>query len=82
MPISVKPIETVEKDSQQLEQKTYATWFVYKNHWFVLSQTDGKAYEPDPIPGWDQTKALDGLQIRMRPFTALDGNVQAYCSES
>jgi hypothetical protein len=52
MPISVKPIETVERDSQQLEQKTYATWFVYKNHRFVLCQTDRKAYEPDPINPW------------------------------
>jgi antirestriction protein ArdC len=81
MPISIKRTEKVEKDGQQVEQEAYATWFVYKNHWFVLSQTEGNAYEPDPIPGWDQTKALDGLQIRMVAFTALDGNVQGYARD-
>lgn len=58
MPISVKRTETVEKDGQQVEQEACATWFVYKNHWFVLSQTDGRAYEPEPIPGWDEAEAL------------------------
>jgi antirestriction protein ArdC len=78
MPISVKRTETVEKDGQQVEQDTHATWFVYKNHWFVLSQTDGREYEPDPIPGWDETEALYALEIRKATFTALDGNVQGY----
>jgi len=78
MPITVKRTEQVEKDSQKVEQETPATWFVYKNHWFVLSQTDGTEYVADPIPGWDQTRALEGLEIRMMPFTALDGNVQGF----
>jgi hypothetical protein len=59
MPISVKRTETVEKDGQQVEQEACATWFVYKNHWFVLSQTDGRAYEPEPIP----------VGMRRRPCT-------------
>ena len=78
MPITVKRTETVEKDGHQTEQEAHATWFVFKNHWFVLSQTEGREYQPDPIPGWDQTKALEGLQIRMMAFTALDGNVQGF----
>ena len=78
MPITVKRTETVEKDGQKIEQETPATWFVYKNHWFVLSQTEGKEYVADPIPGWDQSKALEGLEIRMMPFTVLDGNVQGF----
>jgi N-terminal domain of anti-restriction factor ArdC/IrrE N-terminal-like domain len=78
MSISVKRTETVEKDGQQVEQDSCATWFVYKNHWFVLRQTDGREYRPEPIPGWDETEALYALEIRKATFTALDGNVQGY----
>jgi hypothetical protein len=81
MPIKVKRTETVEKDGQQIEKETPATWFVYKNHWFVLSQTEGAEYVGDPIPGWDETVALAGLEIRKATFTALDGNVQGYAKQ-
>jgi antirestriction protein ArdC len=78
MPISVKRTETVTKDGQQVEQESCATWFVYKNHWFVLAQTDGKEYQPEPVPGWDADLALSNLQIERTPFTMLDGNAQGY----
>jgi len=42
MPIVSKRTEKVMKDGIETEQETCATRFVYKNHWFVLSQTDGK----------------------------------------
>jgi hypothetical protein len=52
--------------------------FVYKNNWFVLSQTDGKEYEPEPVPGWNADTALSALGIDRVPFTMMDGNVQGY----
>jgi antirestriction protein ArdC len=78
MPITVKRTETVAKDGQQVEQEACATWFVFKNHWFVLSQTDGREYEPEPIPGWDADTALLMLGIERAAFTMLDGNIQGY----
>jgi antirestriction protein ArdC len=81
MPISVKRTETVEKDGQQVEQEAYSTWFVYKNHWFVLSQTDGREYQPEPIPGWDGDAALTILDIERTQFTTMDGNVQGYAKD-
>jgi hypothetical protein len=71
MPIAVKRTEADEKDGQQVEQQGCATWFVYKNHWFVSSQTDGAEFVADPIPGWDETVALAALEIRKGAFTAL-----------
>src|SRR6516162_3530143 len=81
MPISVKRAETVEKDGQQVDQESYATWFVYTNNWFVLSQTDGREYQPEPIPGWDGDTALTMLGIERTPFTKMDGNVQGYAKD-
>jgi len=54
------------------------TRFVYKNNWFVLSQTDGKEYTPEPIPRWNADTALYTLGIERVPFTMMDGNVQGY----
>jgi antirestriction protein ArdC len=57
------------------------TRFVYKNNWFVLSQTDGKEYEPEPVPGWNADTALSTLDIARVPFTMMDGNVQGYAKQ-
>lgn len=54
------------------------TRFVYRNNWFVLSQTDGAEYTPEPIPGWDRVQALASLAIEETPFAATDGNIQGY----
>jgi antirestriction protein ArdC len=78
MPVTVKRAEMVQKDGQQVEQESHATWFVFKNHWFVLAQTEGREYVPEPLPGWDATRALANLEIERVPFTILDGNVQGY----
>jgi hypothetical protein len=54
------------------------TRFVYRPHWFVLSQTDGPDVEPLPIPAWDRPTALAALGIVEVPFTSTDGNCQGY----
>jgi hypothetical protein len=53
-------------------------YFVWKPRWFVLSQTEGTTYKPEPIPSWSKELALDNLGIKEIPFTGLDGNVQGY----
>ncbi len=54
------------------------TTFVFKRHWFVLSQTDGDDLAPAPVPAWDYATALLTLQVEEVPFSDLDGNKQGY----
>jgi antirestriction protein ArdC len=79
MPITGKRTATT-KDESGNEQETEIgyTRFVFRNNWFVLSQTDGADYTPEPVPGWDEAAALASLNISRVEFTALDGNAQGY----
>ena len=54
------------------------THFVYRPHWFVLSQTEGKDYVPAELPEWSESDALDALNIERIPFRHPDGNAQGY----
>src|SRR5882724_7859738 len=58
-----------------------ATVFTYKAHWFVLSQTEGKPYEPQELSMWSEELALSVLGITRLPFASLDGNAQGYARE-
>jgi hypothetical protein len=75
MPVVCKRRDAEPDDEQAPE---VVTCFVYCPHWFVLSQTDGREYKPEPLPGWDAEKALTGLKVERVSFTALDGNIQGY----
>jgi len=79
MPVTCKRTAAVKKDdgTEQHEQFTF-THFVYKNHWFVLSQTEGKEYQAPAIPEWKEQKALAALKIERISFDDLDGNTQGY----
>lgn len=57
------------------------TIFVYRPHWFVLSQTEGKEYVPPALPEWRELRALDVLGIERTAFDLLNGNVQGFASE-
>lgn len=54
------------------------TRFIYRNNWFVLAQTEGAEYVPQPLPGWDKARALTALEITETPFTLTDGNTQGF----
>ena len=73
MPITCKRKAT-EADG---EDATF-TRFVYKNRWFVLSQTDGEDYQPAPVADWTIDRALAALEIARVPFESLNGNSQGY----
>lgn len=73
MPVTVKRKEQTAEG----EDSTFTT-FVYKPRWFALSQTEGEAFEPSTIPGWDADVALTTLSIERIAFTELDGNCQGY----
>lgn len=54
------------------------TVFVLRPNWFVLSQTDGDAVTLQPIPVWDQARALETLGVVEETFVSTDGNCQGY----
>lgn len=56
------------------------TRFVYRPHWFVLSQTEGKEYQPAELPTWSETRALDAMGIERVAFHHTDGNAQGYAT--
>ncbi len=87
MPLKLKAREWEEKrqenglapenDGEELGGRTI---FVFKKNWFVLSQTEGAPYEPEPIPAWDKVRAQAALNIREEAFAVLDGNTQGYAA--
>jgi antirestriction protein ArdC len=88
MPITLKGKEWDQKRAENGSSAGHGengngprTVFVYKKRWFVLAQTEGKAYEPEPIPEWDREAALKALGIQEEPFSMLDGNCQGYATK-
>jgi antirestriction protein ArdC len=77
MPVTRKRSQA-DRDGNEIEI-TYQ-FFVLKKNWFVLSQTEGADYTPDPIPNWDEQRALSILNISKVPFDLLNGNVQGYAA--
>lgn len=57
------------------------TTFVWKPHWFLLSQTEGEPIPMPTIPAWDKDRALANLNITQVEFTAADGNILGYASK-
>lgn len=79
MPITGKSKRTVTADDgMESEQECGYTRFVYRNNWFVLSQTDGADYALPEMPAWDKTTALTALDVAEIPFDELDGNCQGF----
>lgn len=70
-------------DGSESDDSQCATFtrFVYRPHWFVVSQTDGAECPPTVASGWDQARALDMLEVDEEPFAALDGNCQGYARD-
>ncbi len=64
--------------AERVAEVTTRTHFVYRPHWFVLSQTEGKDYIPAQLPEWSESIALDALNIERIPFRHTDGNAQGY----
>src|SRR5579864_4228833 len=83
MPITVKATKATapppEADNTPAKDEEFIlTRFAYKAHWFVLAQTDGAEYKPEPVPGWNEECALTALEIRRVSFGMPDGNLQGY----
>ena len=81
MPITCKG-EKENKQTGETEEISFSR-FVWKNNWFVLSQTDGEDYANEiTIPTWDKETALKALGITEGTFAHHSGNCQGYASGS
>jgi hypothetical protein len=74
------PITCKRREEDADDEHTF-TSFVYKAHWFTLSQTDGQELEPITIPEWDADRALSALSIERVPFDHTDGNIQGFAKQ-
>jgi len=78
MPVTRKVRDEESQDSEsECHERTFTT-FMYKPHWFVLSQTVGSDFIPPSLPEWDAEQALIALNIERISFTHTDGNWQGY----
>lgn len=75
------PLTRKMKDKESGKDQTVITNFVWKPHWFVLSQTDGEPIAMPAMPEWSKDRALAALGIQEIPFTTIDGNVQGYAQK-
>lgn len=75
MPVTIK--RTIQHEQDEPEQVAF-TRFVHRRNWFVLAQTEGPEYAPDPLPAWDRPRALQTLGIEQIPFDHFDGNTWGF----
>lgn len=81
MPVTIKrksALDTDADDENPPARPETFTKFVYRPRWFVLAQTEGAEYQPEPLPGWDERAALAALEITHKPFDMFAGNVMGY----
>jgi antirestriction protein ArdC len=76
--IGKKRVMATGNDGQDEERDEVFTRFVFRNNWFVLAQTEGQAYQPEPLPTWDTERALSVLAVTHEIFDKLNGNIQGY----
>ncbi len=72
------PITCKRKDEAESDEAGAFTRFVYKPHWFVISQTDGEPVELPELPEWGRAQALAALGINEIAFDHTDGNVLGF----
>jgi len=79
MPVTVKrTVKETGPDGTDVETEVPFKRFVFRRNWFMLSQTDGAAYQLPAIPAWDRARALATLSVEEVPFTMMNGNCQGY----
>jgi antirestriction protein ArdC len=78
MPITAKRRVRVTDSIEEKYEEQVRTMFVYRQFWFVLSQTVGDKPYVQEIPNFDIDTALQKLDITRVEFDALCGNVQGF----
>jgi hypothetical protein len=80
MPITRRVRDEESQDNQIQNERSFTT-FIYKPHWFVLSQTAGDEFIRPSLPEWNAQQALAALEIEQISFTQTDGNCQGYARQ-
>jgi N-terminal domain of anti-restriction factor ArdC len=81
MPVTCKRTVTGQGvDGSDVESEITFKRFVFRRNWFMLSQTDGAAYQMPALPAWDKTRALQTLKVQEIPFEMMNGNCQGYAT--
>jgi len=74
MPVTVKREAESADENAEIRQA-----FIYRNRWFVLSQTQGEEFKAPVVEAdWNYKLAIENLNIKMRPFDLINGNCQGY----
>lgn len=72
------PITSKRKAEADGEEDGVFLRFVFKPHWFVVSQTDGEPIEAPTTPQWNREQALAALGVQEIAFDHTDGNVMGF----
>lgn len=72
------PVTITDKEDKDKKK----TIFILKNNWFGLSQTEGDDVTPVEVPGFNEAKVLEVLEIEKVPFERTNGNVQGYATKN
>jgi antirestriction protein ArdC len=75
------PLTRKLKDKESNDEQIVISSFVWKPHWFVLSQTDGEPLTMPAMQEWDKERALAALNIQLIPFLDTNGNIQGYAQK-
>ncbi|MBN4063486.1 DUF1738 domain-containing protein [Cardiobacterium sp. AH-315-I02] len=78
MPVTRKYKGEDKKTGEEKEQ-TYQS-FIFKNNWFLLSDTEGDEVPPLKLPEFDVKQALKNLDITEITFEYPNGNVQGFAA--
>jgi antirestriction protein ArdC len=78
MPVTVK--RATEAPDGSTDDAAF-TRFIYKPHWFVLTQTDGAEMPATSAPSWDASRALSALGVTEVPFDHINGNCLGFARE-
>ena len=72
------PVTITDKEDKDKKK----TIFILKNNWFGLNQTEGEEVAPVEVPGFNEAKVLEVLEIEKVPFERTNGNVQGYATKN
>jgi antirestriction protein ArdC len=77
----VMPVTISKKDDAGEKTGDCFQFFMLKNNWFALSQTEGEDFAREvKTPEWHAETALQNLDITQAHFASADGNAQGYAT--
>jgi antirestriction protein ArdC len=76
------PVLVNKKDAQGQKTDDKMQFFITRNNWFSLDDTEGAEFKPEvKIAAWNKDKAMAALDITEAPFEYVIGNAQGYAKD-